>query len=381
MLVNSNDYRSRRGDGEVDVLNGYRGVVTAVDANRGARIAWRHGGRPQQAWISPKQLRRGDLDLGYATTIASAQGMTTDRCHVYGLGADARGLYPAMSRARERTDLYLPAAEIEPEITRARLGEAADEAQALARAVAAYAATLTDDEDQLLLDELAARLPEGTPDLPAPAAADHDDDQVVPEHERQAAQARALIRQATELESALPALREEYRLAEQRAEVGRLRLMMGRTNPAAARAAAHQAGERIHHVSGQADALRDRARKLSEQARAGRERQESAAVAAAQRAQHLTALEPVATSRALTRAELATLNTDGLTKLDHAAWRKGMAGRSAKRPPSRISAPPAPAPAPAPVRKTRTPRPTPPPSAPYRHTPGPIRGRGPGIGR
>ena len=337
--VRRNDYRSRCQENGVDVLNGFRGVVEAVDARRGALVAWRREGRVEQAWIDPAQLRRGDLDLGYATTIASAQGMTTDRCHVYGLGADARALYPAMSRARERTDLYLPGAEIEPETTRARLGDPVDEAQALGRAVAAYAATLTDDEDQLLLDELAGRLPGGTPALPAAAAAaaaaaeHHDQGEdpvdgqaVVPEHERQHAEATALVRRARHLEDeVLPLRREEYRLAKERAEIGRLRLLMDRTKPATARAAAHQAGERINQTSDQASTLRARAGTLFGQAKAGRERQEQQDAQAEQRRRRLEELEPTALSRGMTRAELAALDTEELAILRaaavRAAWR------------------------------------------------------------
>jgi conjugative relaxase-like TrwC/TraI family protein len=391
--VRRNDYRSRHGD-EPDVLNGFRGVVTAVDARRGACVAWHRDGQVQQAWITPAQLRRGDLDLGYATTIASAQGMTTDRCHVYGLGADARALYPAMSRARERTDLYLPGAEIEPETTRARLGDPADEAQALARAVAAYAATLTDDDDQLLLDELADRLPAGTPELPAPAAAAaaavEDQAMVVPEHERQAAQANALIRRANELETEqLPALREEYRLAAQRAEIGRLRLLMEGTTPAAARAGAQDARNRLDTVLDQVRDLRIQAADLHQQAQRGHERHAREQVEADQKRRLLTKLEPVAVEHGLTRAELSVLDPAGITQLERRARRlmlASLSGRDEPGRPSRITVPTAPALAPAAaVHASRPPRPTlaPPTSAPaYKPPPVPRRGRGgPGYGR
>ncbi|MES0838376.1 MobF family relaxase [Nocardiopsis tropica] len=325
--MRANDYRSRSSS-DPDVLNGYRGLVVAVDPERGALFEWRRAGTLEQAWITPDQIRRGDLSHGYASTIASAQGLTCERAHVYGLGADPHGLYAGMSRARERTDLYLPAVELEPEAVRRQLGEARGEEERCARVISAYADTLTDDEPGLVLAELEEAAPplgKIVPARPDPAAEHEDpvDGQAVevPEHEAQAVEATALFRRANELEAELPALREEYRLAAQRAEIGRVRLLMDRTTPAAARAAAHQAGERIDQVSAQADALRDRARKLSAQARAGRERQEREAAAAEQRRRRLDKLEPVAASRGMTRVELAALGTEELAILRAAAAR------------------------------------------------------------
>ncbi|MFW5415605.1 AAA family ATPase [Nocardiopsis sp. CNT-189] len=106
--VRRNDYRSRRGEGP-DVLNGVRGVVAEVDARRGVRVRWRSREGERSAWFSPEALARGDVSLGYAMTIAAAQGLTCERVHVYGIGADANSLYPAMTRSRERADLYLAA--------------------------------------------------------------------------------------------------------------------------------------------------------------------------------------------------------------------------------------------------------------------------------
>ncbi|MFC7331417.1 AAA family ATPase [Marinactinospora rubrisoli] len=149
-----NDYRSRNSS-DPDVLNGYRGVVLSVDRRRGALVEWRHPQRGmERAWIAPDAIARGDLTHGYAMTIASAQGLTCERVHAYGVGADAHSLYPALSRARERADLYLPALDVESWETRARLGEARSDEERLARAVAAYAATLTDVDDGMVTDEI-----------------------------------------------------------------------------------------------------------------------------------------------------------------------------------------------------------------------------------
>ncbi|MEY9210589.1 hypothetical protein ABH917_000035 [Thermobifida halotolerans] len=161
--VRRNDYRD-----DVDVLNGYRGVVRTVDARRGALIEWRQNdARPSQAWISPDQLAQGHLVHGYALTIAAAQGLTSSTCHVLGLGADAHALYPAMSRVKARSDLYLPAAELEPEDVQLRLGQARTPREQLDRVLAAYARTLTDADEGMVTDALdGARRP--APIFPVP---------------------------------------------------------------------------------------------------------------------------------------------------------------------------------------------------------------------
>ncbi|MCY9787918.1 relaxase domain-containing protein [Nocardiopsis sp. EMB25] len=156
--VRANDYRSRSSD-DPDVLNGYRGLVRDVDVERGALVEWRREGEVESAWITPDQLHRGDLSLGYAVTIAAAQGVTVDRCHVYGLGADAHGLYAGMSRATERVDLYLPSVELEREEVRQRLGQARTEKERCERTINAYADTLTQDPPGLVLEELEKTAP------------------------------------------------------------------------------------------------------------------------------------------------------------------------------------------------------------------------------
>lgn len=331
-----NDYRSRH-SADPDVLNGYRGVVAAVDAQRGALVAWRRGRRTEQAWISPAQIHRGDLSLGYATTIASAQGLTTDRCHVYGLGANPHALYPAMSRAKLRTDLYLPGAEIEPYAVQARLGQAATAQEALHRVITAYLAALTEDDDQLLLDELQQTHP--TPE-PAPHGqvdqAHHNmhTDPGEPEHERLAARAEALRRRAAEWEAALPGLRADLRLAEARATSNRVRLLLEGTTPKQAQAAAAAARSRFHQAADAAATARGQAAALARQAQTARHRR---ARAQAEEARRMAAIEPLALEQGLTRAELRaltpqereSLHTQATTRWSWPAHR-----------PSKISAPP-----------------------------------------
>jgi hypothetical protein len=64
-----NDYRSRR-HGCPDVLNGFRGIATAID-RKGVRVQWRHAGRTEAAVIPHRQVLAGQLGPGYAMTIAS----------------------------------------------------------------------------------------------------------------------------------------------------------------------------------------------------------------------------------------------------------------------------------------------------------------------
>jgi conjugative relaxase-like TrwC/TraI family protein len=163
--IKRNDYRTRRG-GDVDVLNGYRGQV-AYASTGGVAVEWRRpaedgGYSIERAWITADQIAAGTLQHGYAMTIAAAQGQTSDYALVYGVGAEANSLYPALSRARLATHLWLPADVIEDEETRIRLGEARSEQELLDRAVAAYADSLERDQgDRMVSDELA-----GVPDAP-----------------------------------------------------------------------------------------------------------------------------------------------------------------------------------------------------------------------
>ena len=113
--VRRNDYGSRR-PGGVDVLNGYRGEVVSVSA-AGVRIRWRRTGpdgpEHQEAVVSARSIAAGALSHGYAMTIAAAQGLTADHALVYGPGADAYSLYPAITRARHASHLWLPTDVVE----------------------------------------------------------------------------------------------------------------------------------------------------------------------------------------------------------------------------------------------------------------------------
>ncbi|MGW8526978.1 AAA family ATPase [Nocardiopsis sp. NPDC055824] len=153
--VRKNDYRQ----GEEDVLNGYRGRVLEVDARRGALVEWRQGTKTTPSWIRPEKIADGGLTHAYALTIAAAQGLTVDSCHTLGLGADAHAAYPAMSRVKKRSTLYLPAADLESEEVRRQLGEARTDAERLDRVITAYHATLVDEDQGMVTDQLDGRSP------------------------------------------------------------------------------------------------------------------------------------------------------------------------------------------------------------------------------
>jgi hypothetical protein len=146
--IRRNDYRSRRSS-DPDVLNGYRGVALVVDQHRGVQVGWTRpadggGTVTESAWLAPAAIAAGDLSHGYALTVAAAQGQTCERALLYGgVGADdAHTLYPGLTRARERTDLWIPRTLMEDPETTARHGEPDGPDDQLARAVAALAAAL-----------------------------------------------------------------------------------------------------------------------------------------------------------------------------------------------------------------------------------------------
>jgi conjugative relaxase-like TrwC/TraI family protein len=157
VMLRKNDYRSRLDPSAPDVLNGYRGVVKAIDARRNVLIEWRSadGRGLVEDWVTPGYVAGGGVSLAYAITVAKSQGMTCDRAIVYGVGLDAHTLYPALTRARHRTDLILPRQAIESPERQYELGEPATPGEALARAVHALADHVQNDRpDDVVVREL-----------------------------------------------------------------------------------------------------------------------------------------------------------------------------------------------------------------------------------
>ncbi len=120
-----------RNDRSAGVVNGTRGTV--MDAYNGSLvIATSKGTR----LLGPDYLDAGHLTHGYAVTVHKSQGATVDRAFIYANDSLFRESgYVAMSRARERTDLYVVTGSMEKdfESSHARPGPAAELGVALSR--------------------------------------------------------------------------------------------------------------------------------------------------------------------------------------------------------------------------------------------------------
>jgi conjugative relaxase-like TrwC/TraI family protein len=96
---------ARRNDYRHGLINGQRGVVTAVDPDC-STLTVRLAGR--ELSVEAGYLRDGGLDHGYALTVHQAQGLTCERAVL--LGSDAlyrEAGYVGLSRGRQSNDLHL----------------------------------------------------------------------------------------------------------------------------------------------------------------------------------------------------------------------------------------------------------------------------------
>jgi AAA domain-containing protein len=167
---------ARTNDRQLGILNGHCGVV--VDQNDAGRVQVERrepgpdGPELIRTWVGAGYVERGGLQLGYAITASKAQGLTADLALVYGNQMDAHVLYPAMSRDRHRTDLWLALQPLETDADRARHGPPPNQAEARQRAVVAYAAAIANDRpDRIVLAELGEQPEPINPPTPVPAAA------------------------------------------------------------------------------------------------------------------------------------------------------------------------------------------------------------------
>ncbi|WP_228830734.1 MobF family relaxase [Nocardia beijingensis] len=107
ITTRENNYRLRISHTD-HVRNGYRWKVRAVHAD--GRITATHIGSGRNVTL-PTDYVRECVELGYARTINSAQGLTTDTCHGVLTGSeDCFQLYVLASRARAGGHLYLATA-------------------------------------------------------------------------------------------------------------------------------------------------------------------------------------------------------------------------------------------------------------------------------
>jgi conjugative relaxase-like TrwC/TraI family protein len=96
-----------RQPGAERVENGTRGTVQSVD-ERASRVVMRTDEpQPRDVAFSTREFR--DVRLAYAQHVYKAQGLTTDRALVLtgGWQSDRERAYVALSRARERSDVYV----------------------------------------------------------------------------------------------------------------------------------------------------------------------------------------------------------------------------------------------------------------------------------
>ncbi len=101
VLFTKNDRTLGVKNGMLGELVGFSGTVARVRTDDGQTID-----------VDDRQYPH--LEYGYATTIHKAQGMTVDRAFVLGSGSMDKHLgYVAMSRHRERLDVYLPSEQFQ----------------------------------------------------------------------------------------------------------------------------------------------------------------------------------------------------------------------------------------------------------------------------
>ncbi|MFH8411085.1 MobF family relaxase [Streptomyces sp. NPDC018019] len=181
VLLRANDYRAKQSRGEhEDVLNGYRGIVRAVDERQRVLVEWREktadGHRDVAEWISADYIAEGGLSLGYAITGHKSQGLSVQEALVYGPGAQANALYTMLSRDKKESHLFLPMSVYETDADQARNGAPSTEQERLDRAVAGLIREVeTGTEERMILTELPehavpADLRETVATLPTPRA-------------------------------------------------------------------------------------------------------------------------------------------------------------------------------------------------------------------
>lgn len=194
VLLRANDYRSQRTNGtREDVLNGFRGIVKAIDDQSRVLVEWREktadGHRDVAEWVEPDYIAQGGLGFGYAITGHKSQGLSVQEALVYGPGAQANALYTMMSRDKKETSLFLPLSLYETDADRARTGEPETDQEQLDRAVAGLIREIeSGTEERMILTEIPLNLvPQHlrrvVADLTVPRAPDADaaQDEGVPE--------------------------------------------------------------------------------------------------------------------------------------------------------------------------------------------------------
>jgi conjugative relaxase-like TrwC/TraI family protein len=87
------------------VKNGDRWTIVAILDSGDLRVRHLRLGR---TITMPAEYVQDSVELGYASTVHGAQGLTADRCHVIATGSESRQLfYVAMTRGRQANCVYL----------------------------------------------------------------------------------------------------------------------------------------------------------------------------------------------------------------------------------------------------------------------------------
>ncbi|WP_051025399.1 AAA family ATPase [Nocardia aobensis] len=93
------------------VRNGYRWIITTVHPDGSITATHHNNGKPGATTLLPADYVAEQVRLGYAITLDSAQGITTDTCHTVLTGRESRNqLYVALTRGIHTNHAYIPTA-------------------------------------------------------------------------------------------------------------------------------------------------------------------------------------------------------------------------------------------------------------------------------
>jgi ATP-dependent exoDNAse (exonuclease V) alpha subunit len=106
LIITRRNHRQLRLGAHDWVKNGDRWTITTLTATGGLRVTHLRSGR--QVTL-PTHYVSESTELGYATTIHAAQGVTADAMHgLIGGNGTRRQLYTMLTRGRAANHLYLP---------------------------------------------------------------------------------------------------------------------------------------------------------------------------------------------------------------------------------------------------------------------------------
>lgn len=214
-----------RNDRPAAILNGQRGIVTAIHPEREALEVRLDGGKDIE--LGASYLRPGHLDHGYAITAHRAQGMTVGQSFVLGSQDLYRELgYTALSRHRDQARFYVARSDVkvtprdlppdaDPVVSRvARLLERSEQKDMAIESLPQVDVDQLKKEREALREQLAEDVPEHR--LP------HVEEQDIARHEAQLADARKRERRIRDAQEQTPWWqRRDHRELEHMAKLAR----------------------------------------------------------------------------------------------------------------------------------------------------------------